>query len=277
MGLGLVVMPMRAEAAPSSVPVSSKAECGAGALPETDVQGRVPTSDYDSGRTAQGYQCNAEQIGHEGESGGFRVHRYVDGAGHECAYYDTTLLVGTQLLLGNNAGVAVLDMTDPAHPVRTTTLSTPAMLSPHESLNLNQARGLLAAIDGSPATAPGVVDIYDVSADCRRPVLEWSGPIGGAGHEATFSPDGNTLYTTATALRYVTALDVTNPAVPIPVWISTDFMFHGMNVSDDGNRLYAADLGSSPSGVTILDVSQIQQRVSNPQVPVVSQLSWDNV
>jgi hypothetical protein len=271
--LAIVVVPSAALASDAT----PAAECGPGALPETDIQGRVPTSDYDSGRTKQGYQCNAEMVGHEGESGGFRVYRYVDGAGHECAYYDTTLLVGTQTLLGPSAGVAVLDMTDPANPVRTTTLSTPAMLSPHESLNLNQKRGLLAAIDGSPATAPGVVDIYDVSGDCRSPVLKWTGPIGGAGHEATFAPDGNTLYTTATALPYLTALDVTNPSVPTPVWISTDFMFHGMNVSDDGTRLYAADLGSNLSGLTILDVSQVQQRTMNPAVPVVSRLTWDNV
>jgi hypothetical protein len=275
LALGVYVLPVRASAA-DGIAVSPKADCGPGALPETDAQGRIPTADYDNGRTAQGYQCNAEQVGHEGDTGGFRVHRYVDAAGHECAYYDTTLLVGTQLLLGKNAGVAVLDMTDPAHPVRTALLSTPAMLSPHESLNLNQKRGLLAAIDGSPATAPGVVDIYDVSGDCRSPVLKFSGPIGGAGHEATFAPDGNTLYTTATALQYVTALDVTNPAVPIPVWVSTDYRFHGMNVSDDGNRLYAADLGAS-SGITILDVSQIQQRVTNPNVPLVSHLTWDDV
>lgn len=271
----LLVVP--SSAAPLTAAVATpQAECSPGARPETDIQGRVPTADYDSGRTAQGYQCNAEQISHEGQSGGFRVYRYVDAAGHECAYYDTTLLVGTQLLLGQNAGVAVLDMSDPANPVRTTTLSTPAMLSPHESLNLNQRRGLLAAIDGSPATAPGVVDIYDVSGDCRSPVLKWTGPIGGAGHEATFAPDGNTLYTTATALPYLTALDVTDPSVPIPVWISTDFTFHGMNVSDDGNRLYAADLGDH-TGLTILDVSQVQERVPNPVVPVVSRLTWDNV
>ena len=273
--IALAVVPATTAALAAPAAVTPKAVCGPGAKPETDIQGRVPTADYDNGRTKDGYQCNVEQVGHEGESGGFRVYRYVDAAGHECAYYDTTLLVGTQLLLGPNAGVAVLDMTEPSHPVRTATLVTPAMLSPHESLNLNQARGLLAAIEGSPATAPGIVDIYDVSGDCRTPVLKWSGPIGGAGHEATFAPDGKTLYTTATALKYVTALDVTNPSVPVPVWISTDFMFHGMNVSDDGNRLYAADLGFH--GLTILDVSQVQKRVSNPQVPIVSQLTWNNV
>src|SRR5438067_2151406 len=72
--------------------ITPKAVCGPGALPETDIQGRVPTADYDDGRVKLGYQCNAEQVGHDGDSGGFRTYRYVDAAGHECAYYDTTLL-----------------------------------------------------------------------------------------------------------------------------------------------------------------------------------------
>ena len=252
-----------------------QAVCGPGARPETGAQGRVPSSDYDNGRTKLGYACNVDQVGHEGNSGGFRVFRYVDAAGHECAYYDTTLLVGVSLLLSQDAGVAVLDMKDPGHPVRTATLRTPAMISPHESLNLNVRRGLLAAIMGSPGTAPGFVDIYDVASDCRHPVLKASAPVGVAGHEATFAPDGNTFYVTATALPYVSAIDVTNPSLPTPVWISTTHTFHGMNVSDDGNRLYGADLGDS--GLTILDVSQVQRRVANPSVPVVSHITWPNV
>src|SRR5207237_10132390 len=51
---------------------------------------------------------------------------------------------------------------------------------------------------------------------------------------------------------------------------------HGLNVSDDGNTLYYADLGSSP-GLTVLDVSQVQRRVANPQVRVISHLTWDTV
>src|SRR5262249_3816952 len=124
-------------AAGAAVPVSEPAPtppatCGSGAMPETDIQGRVPTADYDNGRSAQGYRCNTEQVGHAGSSGGFRVYRYVDPAGHECAYYDTTLLVGVSLLFEGDAGVAVLDMSDPSHPVRTAMLRTAAMLSPHE-------------------------------------------------------------------------------------------------------------------------------------------------
>jgi hypothetical protein len=269
----------RAEPAPGPTP---QAACGAGSLPETDIQGRVPASDYDDGRVEAGYTCNAALVGHEGGSGGFRVHRYVDAAGHECAYYDTSMIAGLSLLLSGDAGVAVLDMSDPSHPVRTTTLRTPAMLSPHESLSLNERRGLLAAIMGSPATAPGVVDIYDLTADCRYPALKSSSPVGVAGHEATFAPDGKTLYTTATGLPWVMALDVSHPAVPVPLWVMTSALVHGMNVSDDGTRLYGAVIASAgdpriKTGLGIWDVSQVQNRVPNPTVPLVSALTWPNV
>src|SRR5207245_5457032 len=60
------------------------------------------------------------------------------------------------------------------------------------------------------------------------------------------------------------------------LWTTTESVVHGLNVSDDGNRLYFADLGT-PSGLTILDVSQVQRRVANPKVPIVSRLTWDNV
>ena len=33
-----------------------------------------------------------QRIGQHGSTGGFKVRRYVDKAGRECAYYDTTLL-----------------------------------------------------------------------------------------------------------------------------------------------------------------------------------------
>lgn len=270
-------------AAPAAGPedgfgVTPQAPCVEGSLPEA-VQGRVPLADYDNGRAAQGYTCNATQVGHDGNSGGFRVHRYVDAAGHECAYYDTTLLVGASVLLDGDVGVAVLDMADPANPVRTSTLVTPAMLSPHESLSLNEERGLLAAIMGSPATAPGVVDIYDISVDCRFPVLRSSTPLGILGHEATFSPDGRTLYTSATSAAYLGALDVTNPTLPTIAWSTTDYFVHGMNVSDDGSRLYAAAIAGAGGerGVTILDVSQVRDRVAQPVVPVVGQVTWPNV
>src|SRR5690349_4459459 len=70
---------------PHAVP---RATCGPGDKPETDLQGRVPQADYDSGRVEEGYTCNTRQVSHHGSTGGFKVERYVDKAGHVCAYYD---------------------------------------------------------------------------------------------------------------------------------------------------------------------------------------------
>src|SRR4051794_21898857 len=63
--------------------VTPDAPCGPGSRPETSRQGRAPLADYKSGRAAKGYTCNVTDVGHEGDSGGFQVHRYVDKAGHE--------------------------------------------------------------------------------------------------------------------------------------------------------------------------------------------------
>jgi hypothetical protein len=257
-------------------PATPRAHCGPGSLPETGRQGRVPLADYSNGRAAKGYTCNAVQVSHIGSTGGFKTFRYVDKAGHVCAFYDGTLLFPTMVFHNQETGgVHVLDMSDPAHPVETARLHTPAMDSPHESLVLNAKRGLLAAGMGSPATAPGVVDVYDVSKDCRNPVLESSTPLGILGHEGAFSPDGRTLWISTTAQPGVTAIDVSNPQSPSILWHNTDYTFHGMYLNSTGTRLYGADLGNS--GLTILDVSSIQKRVANPQPTLVSHLTWPSV
>ena len=244
------------------------------------MQGRVSAEDISSGRAKHGFHCNAEQAGHVGNTGGFRVHRYVDRAGHECAYYDSTLLFPTAVAAQgtNGPGVHVLDMADPTRPIKTANLVTPAMLSPHESLSIHPGRGLLAANMGGPATMPGFVDIYDLTEDCRQPVLKSSTPLGILGHEGAFSPDGNTLWVTSTSFGSMVALDITDPAVPVPVWSTFDYRIHGMNLSDDGNRLYGARLASQDKdGVTIFDVSEVQARKPDPQVKVISGLTWANV
>ena len=121
-------------------------------------------------------------------------------------------------------------MSDPAHPVQTDTLTEPPMLSPHESLNLNTKRGLLAAVIGNPATYPGLVSIYDAHADCRHPVLQSTAPVARFGHESGFSPDGKTFYATGTAVQSITAIDVTDPKAPHPIW-QGNVLSHGMSLS----------------------------------------------
>ncbi len=270
--------------APGATP---KAQCGPGSRPETDLQGRVSLADHDSGRAAEGYTCNTELVGAYtipnalGTVGGFKVERYVDPAGRECAYYDTTLLYPTNLA-DLEAGVNVLDMSDPAQPALTERLLTPAMLSPHESLVLSQVRGLLVAVLGNPVFGPGVVDVYDVSGDCRHPALKSSTPFGILGHESGLAPDGRTFYAAALFAPTVTAVDISDPALPRPLAV-LNFNSHGLSLSEDGNRAYLAgrdatrgngDLNPQDTALIILDVSEIQARQPNPAAHEIARLQW---
>ena len=261
-----------------------RADCGPGSHPEAGAQGRVPLADYTSGRAEHPYTCNTELTARFGTTGGFQVHRYIDSAGRECAYYDSTLLFGRDLERGVESGVYALDMSEPSRPQRTAVLRSPAGQSPHESLRLNAARGLLAMNMGTAATYPGFVDIYDVSADCRSPVLRSSLPLAIGGHEGGFSPDGKTYWATTTAAPGVYAVDLTDPAAPQVVWRTTDYAVHGMGISADGTRAYLAlvedfvtTTTSGAGGLVILDVSEVQSRAPNPSVREISRLTWPEV
>ena len=245
-----------------------RADCDADDKQEPGIQGRVP-----AGSAASGLWCNVTLVGRQGTSGGFRTWRYVDKSGRECAYYDTALLFPLNALKfdGSSLGVAVVDMSDPAHPVQTDRLTELPMLSPHESLNLNTKRGLIAAVLGNPATYPGLVSIYDASEDCRHPKLQATRLVARLGHESGFSEDGKTFYATGTAMQAITAVDVTHPKAPHAIWHG-NVVSHGMSLSDDGNRAYVADATSGQ--LLILDTSEIQARKPDPQAREISRLTW---
>lgn len=238
-----------------------EADCGPGSRPETDLQGRIPPADVVSGRAAAGYTCNTEQIGAFASSAGWRVLRYGD-----CAYYNgepggLPLGIATQPA---QAGTRVMDVSDPTAPVETAFLRTPGMLSPHESMDLSPTRGLLVASVGNLATLPGVIDVYDVATDCRRPRLLASVNLGGLlGHEGSLSPDGRTYYVGSTIGNTLTAVDLTNPALPVPIAV-TDVLSHGLSVSADGNTLYDAVAYGPNAGMVVYDVSAIQARTVGP-------------
>lgn len=255
-------------------------QCGPGSRPETGMQGQITQEDYDSGRAAAGFTCNTEMVGsfatgaRFGQVGGFKVERYVDSKGQECAYYDTSLVYPLNLP-ERQAGVNVMDMSDPTKPRRVRSLVTPAMLSPHESLVVNQRRGVLAAVMGNPITAPGIVDLYDIKDDCLNPVLKSSTPLGILGHESGMSVDGNTFYVASPGTTSVIALDISNLSLPKVVWFGA-YSSHGMTLSDDGNRTYMATLGG-PGGLVIVDTSEIQARKTAPRDRKVAALTWDTL
>jgi len=268
-----------APAPEAPVVATPKATCGPGSRPELGLQGRVSQAEHESGRAAEGYTCNTKLVGSitqpssGGTYGGFKVLRYVDSAGHECAFYDTTLLFPTDVV-DAEAGVRAVDMSDPAHPVVTATLVTPAMLSPHESLVLSEDTGRLAAVFGNPLTNVGIVDVYDVKDDCLHPTLISSLPVGLLGHESGFAPDGNTFYSASPGTKTVQAVALEDLPAMTPVWTSVnEYPSHGLSVSDDGNRIYIAAL----DGLHIVDVSEVQARVPFPEVTELAHLTWDTM
>lgn len=278
--------------------LTPKAVCGPGSRPETGTQGRVSLAEHESGRAALGYTCNTQEVGRwqpadppQGSVGGFKVFRYFDKAGRECAFYDSTLLFPGQYANGEPSGVNVLDMTDHANPVLTTTLLTPAMQTPHESLVLTKD-GLLVAVAGTAATYPGVMDIWDASEDCRAPVWKSTTPVAPFGHESGLSPDGKTYYVASPGTPTVVAVDISDPLLPKPLG-NLPFYSHGMGISADGNRAYMACIGVSGSvnafsggdvrdvpdpqkdrGLVIVDISQFQSRALAPQAVEISRLQW---
>ncbi|MCA1720326.1 MAG: hypothetical protein LC779_04190 [Actinobacteria bacterium] len=53
-----------------------------------------------------------------------------------------------------------------------------------------------------------------------------------------------------------------------------------MSLSDDGKTMYMAEASQQAGaydGLTVLDVSQVQNRTLNPSVPVISKTTWPNV
>ena len=274
-----------ASAKDSEPPAVPRAVCGPGAKPETGIQGRVPAADYTDGRAAKGYRCNTSLVSHQGTNGGFKVLRYRDSLGHVCAFYDSTLLFPKDALwnAAKGLGVVVLDMSVPRHPRRVTTLTSPAMLSPHESLLLNQKRGLLAGVMGNPATSVGILDVYDVRTDCRHPKLLSSTDSAVLGHESGWAPDGRTFWAASTTGNSLAAIDLANPAKPKRLFFQTGVGYHGLRLSGDGNTMYVADTGTNTSGLIkhkglrILDVSEVQSRAADPGVRIVSDLTWSTV
>jgi hypothetical protein len=272
--VAVAAAPAAAQTEPPAT-ATPRADCQSGSKPEPDIQGRVPKAEVDAGRAADGYWCNVTRIGRVGVTGGFRVHRYVDRAGRECAYYDTALLFPTNALNFSLdlTGVAVLDMSDPRNPVRTTTLVTPAMQTPHESLNISVERGVLAAVMGNPAQYPGGVDVYDISQDCRNPVpMAAAFPATPFGHESGIAPDGLTFYPSSPGST-MSAVDISDQRLPRELWRSDQYSTHGLTVRADGRRAY---LASTEHGLIILDTSEIQDRKPNPQAREVSRLTWSN-
>ena len=298
-----------ADPGPVPLTVPKVASCSAGDKPEAALQGQVPAALRQAGYT--GFNCNLKLVGqYAGEGGNWSSATFVDGAGHTCAYHSTaapTDALGNPIPGRTTPGVPVIDISNRAAPTRVSSLTTPAMLDPWESLRVNYRRQILIADNGQNGGGGPEVDIYDLSGDCRTPQLLGSisvaagnnggvtparGPIG---HEGNIAPDGLTYYIGDLRSDMYHAVDISNTTKPRLI-SSFDMRTgplvggrpHGLSVSNDGTRAYFASLyipvngpaevadpnAPQPNGFYIIDTSQVQARTPNAQMPLIASVSF---
>jgi len=269
-----------AQPVPSAAAVS-KATCGRMDRTETGLQGQTTPDERSSGKSEGGYNCNLELVGQFQGEGAFSQ----DGPAFldNCAYYATENRSGQK-----HAGVVVLDVSDPRHPQATAYLDdTPAGRNPHETLKVNDARKLLAVAENN---GPNFA-VYDLSRDCRHPVLKSSITLPGSqAHMGGWAPDGKTYYVgqnnrgVGGTLPVVDVIDPSNAKLLLSWKFAGNGRPHDVNLNASGTRLYAGQPGTfgntgssaGPDGLVILDVSDIQSRRANPQIRTLGTLFWDD-
>ncbi len=253
-----------------------RAHCGPGDNTESGLQGQTTLAERLGGAAARGLNCNLQLVGQFQGEGAYHAQAWTD----VCSYYSTA-----DSPLQQHPGVAVIDVSDPAHPHATDYLNAPAMLQTWESLKVSEERKLIAAVEseGGAGIKPGFA-VYDIS-DCRHPVLKAAidlpvppGTI--KGHAGAISPDGRTYYGAyyPVSLYVIDIADPSNPKLMLN-WVPPGGIGapHDLSISEDNTRAYIMNPGTGASGkngLVVLDVSDFHFRRPNPQPRVVSTLFW---
>jgi len=261
----VVVLAALCTAAPAQA--KAPADCGPQDRLETGLQGQVPLADRTSGRAAEGYNCNLDEVGFFPSTSFANFDTYEN-----CAYYSDTIGVPRA-----EGGTIVLDVSDPRKPVQTDYLTARATRNAGESLRVNIRRGLLVA-DRYVLRGVGKLDemetthslaVYDIKGDCRKPKLLADVIMPTAvGHEACFQPDGMVYYMAST--QTITPIDLSDPAHPKQLSEPWPLSIHGCSISEDGKRGYFADIGKTR--MVVVDTSEVQARKPGAQYREIGEL-----
>ncbi|GEE00044.1 hypothetical protein nbrc107696_04900 [Gordonia spumicola] len=249
------------------------AHCGPGSAPTSGLQGEVTAAERASGRSKRGFTCNVVPVSaYAGHGGG------IVAAAYGTCGYTGTVFPGSAV--GRNGGVQVIDAATPSRLRTTATLDAPALQAgTWETLKVNARRRLLVGTGVPFLFGAGLMAVYDVS-DCAHPRLlnttagTPAAPLPITSHEGGFSPDGRTYWTSGMGPGLLSAVDLSDPARPRVIWQGlTGLEAHGFGISADGSTLY---LSHNFGGISVYDISQVTARRTDPQVPLLSNLSWDD-
>ncbi|MGH2968979.1 MAG: LVIVD repeat-containing protein, partial [Solirubrobacteraceae bacterium] len=268
--------------------------------PEPGLQGQVPRA-VQGEESRKGFWCGMREVGRSdiGNRGGNYGHAWIG----DCAY--VTTFQPRPMSEEPPAGLAVIDVADPTQPQLVRTYQTAGSLQAVETITAREAGDRKVLVTG--AYDGNVIDIWDAS-DCRNPRLMKSLEVPYNVHNVTLSWDAKTLY-------YATALPTSEANQPMPNVVAVDVAdlanpkvihhfalsdlvlqgqapaplgVHNVEISPDGTRMYAGiitpgllaplltDYTRGRGEMTILDVSDIQDRKADPEVRFISQFesSW---
>jgi hypothetical protein len=276
--------------------------CGVNDLPEEGIQGNVSKADQNSRRAEKGYNCGLALVGHATLDFGGRPptgNANMAWAG-TCAYIaGPGGGIAPQMYTAPppENGVAVVDVSDSAHPTHVATLRTPGAAAVSETLNaVTTPEGRSILVVGQYGndvmkTGPKPMDVYDVT-DCTHPELkttyDWPANI----HNLTLSQDGRYVFGTiplqaadisglwdndpATGVVYLGNIQDAMDGPPVATGPTADLddnlpaevrgQTHPTNTSHeawpspDGNTLYVGGQTPQYEIFSIIDISQWLQR-----------------
>ena len=231
-----------------------RATCGAGDMPEGELQGEG----------IENVRCNLTVHGQ------VQVPHFLSLAWHEnCAYVNST------------DATSVVDVSDSSAPTVVTKLTTTGMQNNWESMKVHEGRGLLAGYQADGT----VVDLYDVSADCKAPVFQSSLNVGGIGHSGNFSEDGSVYYASSLYSGEVFAIDVMDPAQPR--LITSKFFdtagnsigSHDLSIGKNGTRGYftfPSLINAFNGTLAIVDLTSVKERADAAEGRSVKDFEWQD-
>jgi len=241
--------PFEGEGTPWLLP-APRATCGEG----DKVDGKIAALSGD-------FRCNLTVAG-QVEAPHFLSLAWLD----DCAY------------VNGSDGTTVIQVSPTGTPTVTTTLTELGFRSNWESMKANANSKLLAGYESNGAT----LTVYDLSADCKAPVLQSStqlGATGSIGHAGSFSPDGTIYYASSMYTASIFAIDLAMPKAPKVITSTFAKSAHDLFIGKDGTRGYFAYPNLTTFNVgslAIMDLTQVQKRAPDAKGTLIKEVQWED-
>lgn len=220
--------------------------------PEPGLQGQVPLQ-YQPTRT-DAYCRNIELVGHNSIEN--------RGANYDMVWYGDYAYLNTAWGNNPNDGTAVIDASNPQDPTVTTIIQRNSFecmaVSESRDLLILGCAGKLVLFDLADPAHPEELSITDIPISGVIPALS---PDDTIVYISRFNPfiTEDINKTRGTANPGMAAIDISDPLEPKVVATHPDDG-HAPGISLDGKKLYLGD-----HGVTVYDISEIQQGEDNPE------------